>query len=123
MRPRADGARGVEEAPFGCCRFRHRSTSSYGPTCGPTRTIPARTPRKLRSQRDHASAPRPQARDEGISALYRGIGIRSAHSFSQAFVYFFTYNYLRRKVEASCVAACSSCPVSRPLRRTVCFVR
>lgn len=50
------------------------------------------------------SASRPasfgQAREEGFSALYRGMGVRSAHALSQAFVYFFAYNLMRRNWEA-----------------------
>lgn len=41
-----------------------------------------------------------QARDEGFRGLYAGLGVRSAHALSQAFVYFFAYNLMRRRWEA-----------------------
>lgn len=41
-----------------------------------------------------------QAREEGFKGLYAGMGVRSAHALSQAFVYFFAYNLMRRKWEA-----------------------
>lgn len=56
--------------------------------------------------RDGSYSPRPrafrslQARNEGISGLYAGMGVRSAHALSQAFVYFFAYNLMRRRYEA-----------------------
>ena len=41
-----------------------------------------------------------QKRTEGASALYRGIGVKTAHSVLQSFVYFYSVATLRSAAEA-----------------------
>ena len=59
-------------------------------------------------------------RDEGLGVLYRGIGIKTLHSVSQSFVYFYAFAYLRRTWEARgpgpwrCGRRCSAAAGKKP---------
>ena len=68
------------------------------------RGCPARRARRAPRRRSALSAPRrdvpPQKRTEGAAALYRGIGVKTAHSVLQSFVYFYCFATLRSAAEA-----------------------